>query len=103
MQPGYYGTMFLYTRLFSGPSAAGAVLLGLVFVSGMLAGAALKAPAPVTSPAAEPKAREPAWQDPKLDLKLARGSHPADVLRVHDGDTFEARVHVWPGMQVTTK
>jgi endonuclease YncB( thermonuclease family) len=25
------------------------------------------------------------------------------VLRVNDGDTFEARVHVWPGMQVTTK
>ena len=25
------------------------------------------------------------------------------MLRVNDGDTFEARVHVWPGMQVTTK
>src|SRR6185295_10918227 len=32
-----------------------------------------------------------------------RGSHPADVLRVLDGDTFEARVHVWPGMEITTK
>jgi endonuclease YncB( thermonuclease family) len=28
---------------------------------------------------------------------------PADVLRVIDGDTFEARVHVWPGLEVTTK
>ena len=28
---------------------------------------------------------------------------PADVLRVVDGDTFEARVHVWPGLDVTTK
>jgi len=28
---------------------------------------------------------------------------PADVLRVIDGDTFEARVHVWPGLDVTTK
>jgi endonuclease YncB( thermonuclease family) len=37
------------------------------------------------------------------DLRLANGGHPAEVLRVNDGDTFEARVHVWPGMQVTTK
>lgn len=32
-------------------------------------------------------------------LRLAAGGHPAEVLRVNDGDTFEARVHVWPGMQ----
>jgi hypothetical protein len=25
-----------------------------------------------------------------------RTSHPAEVLRVLDGDTFEARVHLWP-------
>jgi micrococcal nuclease len=25
------------------------------------------------------------------------------VLRVIDGDTFEARVHVWPGLDITTK
>jgi endonuclease YncB( thermonuclease family) len=31
------------------------------------------------------------------------GTHPADVLRVIDGDTFEARVHLWPGLDVTTK
>src|SRR3954466_14992994 len=31
------------------------------------------------------------------------GSHPAEVLRVLDGDTFEARVRVWPGMEITTK
>ena len=37
------------------------------------------------------------------ELRLAPGSHPAEVLRVNDGDTFEARVQVWPGMQVTTK
>ncbi len=32
-----------------------------------------------------------------------RGTHPADVLRVIDGDTFEARVHVWPGIEIITK
>jgi endonuclease YncB( thermonuclease family) len=31
------------------------------------------------------------------------GAHPAEVLRVIDGDTFEARVHVWPGLDNTTK
>jgi endonuclease YncB( thermonuclease family) len=103
----YYGTMFLYARLFSAPPLASAVLLGLVFVTGMLTGAALKLPSPALpgaqtntpAMAQEPRAREPGLQD----LKLSRGSHPAEVLRVNDGDTFEARVHVWPGMQVTTK
>jgi endonuclease YncB( thermonuclease family) len=30
-------------------------------------------------------------------------AHPAEVLRVLDGDTFEARVHLWPGLDVTTR
>jgi endonuclease YncB( thermonuclease family) len=29
--------------------------------------------------------------------------YPADVTRVIDGETFEARVHVWPGIDITTK
>jgi endonuclease YncB( thermonuclease family) len=32
-----------------------------------------------------------------------RAGHPADVLRVIDGDTFEARVNIWPGVDITTK
>jgi endonuclease YncB( thermonuclease family) len=32
-----------------------------------------------------------------------RPGQPADVLRVLDGDTFEAQVHVWPGIDITTK
>lgn len=32
-----------------------------------------------------------------------RSGHPAEVLRVLDGDTFEARVRIWPGMDVTTR
>src|SRR5215212_9103321 len=31
------------------------------------------------------------------------GTHPAEVVRVLDGDTFEARVRVWPGLEITTK
>jgi endonuclease YncB( thermonuclease family) len=29
--------------------------------------------------------------------------YPAEVIRVFDGDTFEARVQVWPGLEITTK
>jgi endonuclease YncB( thermonuclease family) len=34
---------------------------------------------------------------------LGFGAYPAEVLRVIDGDTFEARVRVWPGLDVETK
>jgi endonuclease YncB( thermonuclease family) len=33
---------------------------------------------------------------------FARGIYPAEVLRVADGDSFEARVLVWPGIAITT-
>jgi len=29
--------------------------------------------------------------------------HAVEVLRVIDGDTFEARVHLWPGLEMTTR
>jgi endonuclease YncB( thermonuclease family) len=29
--------------------------------------------------------------------------YSAEVIRVLDGDTFEARVRVWPGLDITTK
>jgi endonuclease YncB( thermonuclease family) len=29
--------------------------------------------------------------------------HSADVVRVIDGDTFEARVHLWPGLDMSTR
>jgi endonuclease YncB( thermonuclease family) len=36
----------------------------------------------------------------RLDPGIA---YPAEVLRIIDGDTFEARVRVWPGLDVDTK
>jgi endonuclease YncB( thermonuclease family) len=58
-----------------------------VFASrgGTLASTAAPAPAPIPAP-------------PSL-----RTAHPAEVLRVFDGDTFEARVNLWPGLDVTTR
>lgn len=29
--------------------------------------------------------------------------HPVDVIRTIDGDTFEARVHLWPGLDINTR
>jgi endonuclease YncB( thermonuclease family) len=44
----------------------------------------------------------PAAMFPTMPSTL-RAGHPAQVLKVIDGDTFEARVAVWPGMEITTK
>jgi endonuclease YncB( thermonuclease family) len=32
-----------------------------------------------------------------------RAGHPAQIGRVLDGDTFEARVAVWPGLEISTR
>ena len=40
---------------------------------------------------------------PAQAASLVRSGYSAEVLRVIDGDTFEARVRVWPGMDITTK
>jgi endonuclease YncB( thermonuclease family) len=40
---------------------------------------------------------------PTVAAPARGGTHPAEVLRVIDGDTFEARVHLWPGLDITTK
>lgn len=119
--------MFFNARLLSGSPVT--VLIGLVFVAGMAAGAALQARLPAmvagaavhlpmeqmrpeassapSSQEREQTARAAPAENTNVSslqsLRLAAGGHPAEVLRVNDGDTFEARVHVWPGMQVTTK
>ena len=86
------------------------VLAAAMFTLGLTAGAVLRpslsargaAPVEPTLPAAN--AAEP----PPVDIPIAHRLdpsivYPADVLRVIDGDTFEARVRVWPGLDVDTK
>lgn len=68
-------------------------LAAVCFAAGVSAGAWLP-------PANSRSASETVVPTPSADL---RSGHPAEVLRVHDGDTFEARVRIWPGMEVTTK
>ena len=51
----------------------------------------------------EPVVAAPAATSSAKAATGLRGGHPAQVLRVIDGDTFEARVRIWPGMDVTTR
>jgi endonuclease YncB( thermonuclease family) len=84
------------------------MVAGTMLALGIVAGATMrpslmpKAVAPVElahaatnepAPSATPISR-------RLDPSLA---YPAEVLRVIDGDTFQARVRVWPGLDVDTK
>ena len=73
----------------------GALLLAAAsFAAGLSAGA-LVVPAGASRPMSAPVV-----QAAPTGL---RAGHPAEVLRVIDGDTFAARVRIWPGMEVTTK
>src|ERR1700719_2275034 len=86
----------------TGPGRGGIVVLG--FSAGLIGGIAIgltvqSRPAPA---AVEPGPTNPP-DGPVLRSGPVQPSFPADVLRVVDGDTFEARVHVWPGLDVTTK
>src|ERR1700750_1770804 len=87
------------------PAAAGvgsrALLSGAMFAAGMLIGATL---APVTeSHGANPQSADDLLVQHAFESSSARLALSADVLRVIDGDTFEARVHLWPGLYVTTR
>ncbi len=88
--------MFFARRSFAGVRQGGGLLLaGAAFAAGLSAGALI---APVR---AGPELVAAA-SAVKTSTGL-RGGHPAQVLRVIDGDTFEARVRIWPGMDVTTR
>jgi endonuclease YncB( thermonuclease family) len=88
--------------------AVGAALL--IFAAGFMAGAIVRPVRPLPT-AASIEGGQATLSDaaalsqnaavvPTADATLV---YPAEVLRVIDGDTFEARVHVWPGLDVNTK
>jgi endonuclease YncB( thermonuclease family) len=83
---------------------------GLIFAFGFVVGGMLR-PSQVLHRTASIDTARAAVQEAKpaasgaanarrLDASLA---YPAEVIRVIDGDTFEARVAVWPGLYVDTK
>ena len=36
-------------------------------------------------------------------MSALRPHHPVQVVRIVDGDTFDARVNVWPGIDISTR
>jgi len=90
--------MFLILKPFALPRLGGALLLAAaVFASGLAAGALI---APGSASRGDLAAAIATHQPPAPAL---RGGHPAEVVQVLDGDTFEARVRIWPGMEITTR
>lgn len=80
-----------------------------IFVLGVVAGTLLPLrqwahwPAPISS---QPSADSQAARDSEMIWRRAGNPdvrHPVDVIRTIDGDTFEARVHLWPGLDLTTR
>jgi endonuclease YncB( thermonuclease family) len=93
--------MVSVARLLSAPRHASALLLASVFALGLAIGAAL---GPVTATrGGQTREPLPARTDQADAPSMLRSGHPVEVLRVLDGDTFEARVRLWPGLEITTK
>lgn len=107
--------MILVRRFGCNPRfAAPAAILVAAFVAGILTGATVAGgfSVPPTSPRAvalPPHAAVPVTQGavlarPATPATDGTGSrYPVEVLRIVDGDTFEARVRAWPGLEITTK
>jgi len=90
--------MFIALRHFAAPQRGGMLVLAAAcFAAGLTAGAWI---APV---GAGNRVEAAAPQPPRVEQAVLRGGHAAEVVRVLDGDTFEARVRIWPGMEVTTR
>jgi endonuclease YncB( thermonuclease family) len=74
------------------------LLLSVVtFAFGLVAGRTIAPPAAVH--VIEPRSATTHDAAPSM----SRAGYPAQVLRVLDGDTFEARVRIWPGLDLTTR
>ena len=86
------------------------LLAAAIFVLALAAGATVRpsmtthGAASVAPALAAVNASEPAPVDIPIAHRLDPSIvYPIEVLRIIDGDTFEARVRVWPGLDVDTK
>ncbi|MBV9955345.1 MAG: thermonuclease family protein [Pseudolabrys sp.] len=98
--------MFLSSQRQAGRFGAIALIAG-AFAIGFGTGSVLprfgqRAEDPVHTGALGTPRESPAAPVPAAPPNLRTG-YPAEVLRVLDGDTFEARVRIWPGHDVTTR
>jgi len=76
-----------------------------VFALGFVAGGIFRPALPLLARVDRAIAEEPQPMSvvAKVPTPNAPLGYPAEVIRVIDGDTFEARVRVWPGLDVSTK
>jgi endonuclease YncB( thermonuclease family) len=95
-QPGSFSASPGSRGLFIG---AAAFAFGLVVGATTLGPLFLSTPDTVTTPSTPDV--DTTGSIPPSQL-FGRGIYRAEVLRVSDGDTFEARVQVWPGIAITT-
>jgi endonuclease YncB( thermonuclease family) len=110
--------MYPYERINTYGIAVGRHSLALfpvIFVLGLAAGTLLPvwpwAPRPVAAshdqlPPAQIPTQAPAARNGDTIWKRAGNAevrHRVEVVRTIDGDTFEARVHLWPGLEMTTR
>ncbi len=93
-----FRSVFLTPRLLSLPAQGGAYFAAAaIFAAGLVVGAV-----GISGRASVPAGMEK--QGPQSGtLAAIGGGYSTTVLYVNDGDTFEARVRIWPGMDVTTK
>jgi micrococcal nuclease len=95
--------MFLRPRLLSSRSGhAGILLAAAMFAIGLGAGATI-GPVTASRNSSETSAPAASAAAPTFEANVRRMVLSAEVLRVIDGDTFEARVHLWPGLDITTR
>lgn len=94
-------SLALFPAIFVLGLAAGALLPARPWVPGPVAASGDQSPLPVQTLTQPPAVRsgETVWK---------RGGnagvrHSVEVVRTIDGDTFEARVHLWPGLEMTTR
>jgi endonuclease YncB( thermonuclease family) len=79
-------------------------IIGVIFGLGLLAGTILHPPAGIDPFATAARERGAfSWSRYRLADFNPQASYTAEVLRVIDGDTFEARVRIWSGFEITTK
>lgn len=86
------------------PLLGGAVLFALGLAAGLWLRPALPAQGATEAALAAVSPAAPTISDMPLAHRLDPSIvYPVEVIRVIDGDTFEARVRVWPGLDVDTK
>ena len=87
------------------------VIAAVMFALGFTVGAMVRPSSLPQSATSFDTARAAAASDAEPAASVGTNSHkfdlqtvyPAEVVRIIDGDTFQARVQVWPGLSVDTK